>query len=80
MRIVRDALQLSQLEQPWTLIEEPTLARGGARLETEASRVDATVESRLNAVIAALWGGERASDERGAVPAEAQGPDGDGDR
>jgi flagellar assembly protein FliH len=79
VRIVRDALQLSQLEQPWTLIEEPTLARGGALLETEASRVDATVESRLNAVIAALWGGERLG-ERGADAAVARDPDGDGDR
>jgi flagellar assembly protein FliH len=80
VRIVRDALQLSQLEQPWTLIEEPTLARGGALLETEASRVDATVESRLNAVIAALWGGERLGDERGAEAGVARDPDGDGDR
>lgn len=80
VRIVRDALQLSQLEQPWTLIEEPTLARGGALLETEASRVDATVESRLNAVIAALWGGERLGDERGAEAGVTRDPDGDGDR
>jgi len=62
-RIVRDALHLSDLEQPWKVIEDPTLSRGGSRLETEASRVDATLETRLNTLIAELWGGERRSDD-----------------
>jgi flagellar assembly protein FliH len=61
--IVREALHLSELEQPWKIIEDPTLTRGGALLETESSRVDATLESRLNAVIAEVWGGERRGDE-----------------
>ena len=64
-RIVRDALHLSELEQPWKVVEDPTLSRGGAWLETDTSRVDATVESRLNAVIAGMWGGRR---EDGHVP------------
>ena len=63
-RIVRDALHLSELEQPWKVVEDPTLSRGGAWLETDISRVDATVESRLNAVIAEMWGGERRDDGR----------------
>lgn len=66
-RIVSEALHLSELEQPWKVIEDPTLSRGGAWLETDTSRVDATVESRLNAVIAEMWGGERRGDERTAV-------------
>lgn len=61
-RIVREALHLSELEQPWKVFEDPTLSRGGAWLETDTSRVDATVESRLNAVIAGMWGGERRED------------------
>lgn len=69
-RIVREALHLSELEQPWKLTEDPTLTRGGAWLETETSRVDATVESRLNAVIAEMWGGERRDDEGRAAPRE----------
>lgn len=64
-RIVREALHLSELEQPWKVVEDPTLSRGGAWLETDISRVDATVESRLNAVIAGMWGGRR---EDGHVP------------
>jgi flagellar assembly protein FliH len=63
-RIVREALHLSDLEQPWKVIEDPTLSRGGAWIETDTSRVDATVESRLNAVIAEMWGGERRDDGR----------------
>lgn len=70
VRIVREALHLSELEQPWQVIEDPSLSRGGARLETETSRVDATVESRLNAVIAGMWGGERREDGSGAGPRE----------
>lgn len=61
-RIVCEALHLSELEQPWKIVEDPTLTRGGALLETESSRVDATLESRLNAVIAEVWGGERCGD------------------
>lgn len=70
-RIVREALHLSELEQPWQIVEDPTLSRGGALLETTSSRVDATVESRLNAVIAAMWGGERREDDADAVAGEA---------
>lgn len=66
-RIVRDALHLSEMDQPWQIIEDPTLSRGGALLETTSSRVDATVESRLNAVLAAMWGGERREDDEAAL-------------
>nr|WP_296752641.1 FliH/SctL family protein [Thioalkalivibrio sp.] len=76
-RIVSEALHLSELEQPWKVIEDPTLSRGGAWLETDTSRVDATVESRLNAVIAEMWGGERRDDERTTV-ARTRGDGGDG--
>jgi len=78
-RIVRDALHLSELEQPWKVLEDPTLSRGGAWLETDISRVDATVESRLNAVIAEMWGGERRDDgrspERRSVRPDEAGPE-----
>lgn len=61
-RIVRDAMHLSKLDQPWQIIEDPTLSRGGTRVETDASRVDASLETRLNAVIGEVWG-ERRDDE-----------------
>lgn len=61
-RVVRDALQVEELNRPWSVVEDPTLSRGGVRVETDTSRVDATLETRLNAVIASVWGGERRGD------------------
>ncbi len=60
--IVRKALHLTTIEQPWEVVDDPTLTRGGARLETAVSRIDATGEHRLNTVIAEIWGGERRAD------------------
>lgn len=63
--LVRSALNLDQTKAPWQIVEDPTLSRGGCRVETEVSRIDATVESRLSAVIAAALGGERSGDREG---------------
>ena len=49
-------------EQRWKIVEDPALTRGGCNVETEHSRIDATVESRLSAIIAQALGGERDSD------------------
>jgi len=53
-------------ELRWRIVEEPTLTRGGCRVESEDSRIDATVEARLGALIARALGGEREED---AAPA-----------
>ncbi|KAF0193045.1 MAG: flagellar assembly protein FliH [Gammaproteobacteria bacterium] len=42
--------------------EDPSLTRGGCRVITDISAVDATVEARIAAVAARLLGGERESD------------------
>lgn len=60
--LVRKALHLDQAKVSWQIVEDPTLSRGDLRVETEVSRIDATVESRLSAVIAAAFGGERCGD------------------
>lgn len=62
--LVRNSLSLGEEEdqQPWRILEDPVLTRGGARVVTENSRIDATVEKRLAAVIAQLMGGERQDD------------------
>jgi len=57
--LVKDALHPELPERPWRVVEDLTLSRGGVRLETDTSRVDATVETRLNALIARLLGDER---------------------
>ncbi len=62
--IVRDTLALNHDSeaQPWRIIEDSLLSRGGCRLQTGQSYIDASVETRLNRIIAALLGGERNSD------------------
>ena len=44
------------------LHEDPLVSRGGCRIETGESHVDATVEGRLAAVISQVFGGERNDD------------------
>ena len=60
--LVRSALLKTDGEPPWQIIEDPVLSRGGCRVSTNSSRIDATVESRINAAIAAVMGGEREVD------------------
>lgn len=60
--LVRSALALDEMSSSWTMVEDPLITRGGCEVDTEISRVDATVEHRLAAVIANLLGGERAQD------------------
>lgn len=61
--IVRDVFAIDESQQQnWKLIEDPALTRGGCRVITENSRIDATVEYRINQVIATLLGGEREDD------------------
>lgn len=58
-QIVRDALVKNGADPGWQIVEDPLLSRGGCRVLTKTSRIDATVENRLNAAIAAVMGGER---------------------
>ncbi len=49
-------------EPTWRIVEDPSLTRGGCRVHTEHSQIDATVETRVAAIAAQLFGGERESD------------------
>ena len=60
--LVRSILNLDENPPPWRLQENPLVTRGGCIVETEVSRVDATLEKRLSAVIATLLGGDRQQD------------------
>ncbi len=53
----------SKENQPWSLIEDPGLMRGGCRVTTDTSRIDATIENRLAAICAQILGGEREQDK-----------------
>ncbi|KAA3627642.1 MAG: flagellar assembly protein FliH [Proteobacteria bacterium] len=60
--LVRDALGQPGGERGWQIIEDPVITPGGCRVVTEMSRIDATVESRLIALVTSLLGGERQDD------------------
>lgn len=60
--IVRDVLTEMKADRSWDIVEDPLLTRGGCRVATNTSRIDATVENRLNATIASVMGDERKSD------------------
>lgn len=61
--LVRAVFSISdEREQSWKLIEDPALTRGGCRIEAENSKIDATIEYRMNQVVASLLGGERQQD------------------
>lgn len=59
-RLIREVLSLGPEDQPvWRIIEDQALTRGGCVVNSELSRIDATVEKRLGAVIATVLGDER---------------------
>jgi flagellar assembly protein FliH len=60
--IVREALSLHEGEQAIRIVEDPVQSRGGCRVVTRTSQIDATIETRLNSVIAGVLGGQRHTD------------------
>lgn len=66
--LIRNAFSLDKEQDDsdelmWSITEDPILTRGGCIIKTENSYIDATVEERINRVIATLLGGERQADE-----------------
>lgn len=59
--LVQQALNLGT-ESGWQLEADPLLTRGGCIVDTESSRIDAQVESRVAAIASKMFGGERESD------------------
>lgn len=63
VELVRQALFLDEKDTGWRVTEDPLLTRGGCRVTTENSTIDASVEKRLAAAIAKAFGGERGGDK-----------------
>jgi flagellar assembly protein FliH len=59
--LVRARLAEPVAERAWTLVEDPVIARGGCRITSDNSSIDAQVETRLGTAIAAVLGDERGS-------------------
>lgn len=59
LSIIQKGLSLDGDDNSRQWIEDPLMTRGGVRLETADTMVDATVEARLNSIISKLLGEER---------------------
>ena len=60
--LVRETFATHATKQSWTLVEDALVSRGGCRIETDVSKLDVTLESRLAAMAATLLGGDREGD------------------
>jgi flagellar assembly protein FliH len=62
---VREHLTAPATERAWTIVEDPTLSRGGCVIHSQSSRIDARLEARIAAVAASALGDERAPAREG---------------
>jgi flagellar assembly protein FliH len=58
---VREHLTTPAVDRAWTIVEDPTLSRGGCVIQSQSSRIDARLEARIAAVAASALGDERAA-------------------
>lgn len=62
-QLVRSVLQSESTNRPWRILDDAVLTRGDCRVTTETSQIDATLETRLNALFAETIGGIRSNDD-----------------
>ena len=60
--LVRALASTAEAQPGWRVVEDPVLSRGGCRIESETSQLDARLETRIGAVVSRLLGGERSED------------------
>jgi len=63
-RLLHERLAEPHAERAWTIVEDPMMARGGCRVSSDNSQIDARLETRLAAVFAHLMGDERDESSR----------------
>jgi flagellar assembly protein FliH len=76
--LVRERLAMPAEARAWTMVDDPTLSRGGCRVRSDTSHIDARFESRLNAVIASALGDQRAPERSAAAgtdPTASESPE-----
>jgi flagellar assembly protein FliH len=59
--LVRERLPAPAGEELWSIVEDPTMTRGGCRVSSTNSTIDARIEQRIGAAVAAALGDERTS-------------------
>lgn len=69
--VVRERLAAPGQERAFSIVDDPTLSRGGCLIRSESSQIDARFESRLAALVNSVLGEERSPQRRSAdVPGE----------
>jgi flagellar assembly protein FliH len=61
-QLVRSRVVEAGSDRSWNVTEDPLISRGGCRVSSENSTIDATLEQRLGAAIAAALGDSRTPD------------------
>ena len=61
-KLVRARVVEAGSDRSWNVAEDPLISRGGCRVSSENSTIDATLEQRLGAAIATALGDSRAPD------------------
>lgn len=62
--VIRARLAAGTGERAWELLDDPAMPRGGCRVASDKSRIDARLESRLATIMACVLGDDRVR-ERG---------------
>ena len=62
VELVSASLAQQKIDRSWDMVEDPLLTRGGCRVESDTSRVDAEVESRLARILNHLVEDERVAE------------------
>ncbi len=63
-QLVRDVFSIKSDEpRSWQVVDDPSISRGGCRLLSEYSNIDATVEKRVALAFAHVFGDEREAQE-----------------
>lgn len=57
--LVEELLSPADGERAWRVVEDPLISRGGCKVTSENSQIDAEAETRLNLVINAIVGDDR---------------------
>ena len=58
-QLVDELLPRSEGESAWSIVEDPLISRGGCKIITANSQIDAQAETRLREVINGITGDER---------------------